>query len=156
MKDVYTLVNDCFNNVIHSCNKFGHDVSYLKTVVDSVAHHSNGKPVAKKDQIWASSWGENGIIYINPNYKEVLQFFGIDMEPEKWFTFIIAYQVAKELYKNQWKEKDKSEIYRKANSDKSFHSLYLDSLNGNSGSVINEETCCEYFATMICRMNGFK
>lgn len=156
MKDVYTLVNDCFNNVINAVNKFGYNVSYMKPVVNSNAHYTNGKPVQKKDQIWASSWGENGIIYINPNYTEVLNYFGLDMPPEKWFTFIIGYQVAKELYKNHWKEKDKANIYNKANNDKSFHSLYLDSLNGSAGSVINEETCCEYFANMICRSLGLK
>ena len=156
MKDVYTLVNDCFNNVVNAVTKFGYNVSYLKPVIDSNAQYTNGKPVQKKDQIWASSWGENGVIYINPNYTEVLNYFGLDMPPEKWFTFIIGYQVAKELYKNQWKEKDKANIYNKANDDKSFRSLYLDSLNGSAGSVINEETCCEYFANMICRSLGLK
>lgn len=156
MKDVYTLINDCFSTSVQSIAKFGYNVQYMKPVVDTTAHHSNGNVVQKKDQIWASSWGENGVIYINPNYKEVMDYFGVDMAPEYWFTFVISYQLAKELYKNQWGSKDKAQIYMKANSDKSFHSLYLDSLNGNAGSVINEETCCEYFATMICRSLGMK
>lgn len=154
--DSYSLIDSCFKNAAQSIAKFGYDVSYMKYVIDTTAHHSNGNVVNKKDQIWSASWGENHIIYVNPNYKEVMNYFNVDLSPEHWFTFIISYQLAKELYKNQWKEKDKAEIYNKANNDKSFHSLYLDSLNGSSGSVINEETCCEYFATMVCRMNGFK
>ena len=156
MKDVYTIINDCFSKSVQSIAKFGYNVQYMRPVIDTKAHHSNGNLVQRKDQIWASSWSENGIVYINPNYKEVMEYFRVNMSPENWFIFIISYQLAKELYKNQWESKDKAQIYMKANSDKAFHSLYLDSLSGNAGSVVNEETCCEYFATMICRMNGFK
>lgn len=154
--DSYSLINTAFNNVVNATSKFGYNVQHMKPIIDTVAHHTNGNTVQKKDQIWASSWSDNGVIYINPNYKEVMEYFNLDLSPEHWFTFIIAYQIAKELYKNQWKEKDKATIYNKANHDKSFHSLYLDSLNGNAGQVINEETCCEYFATMICRSLGLK
>ena len=91
------------------------------------------------------------------NYGHTYSYFKIDdMTPEYWYTFNIAYQLSRELYKNQWKEKDKADIYNRAINDKSFHSTYLDALNGSSGSVINEETCCEYFATMICRSLGMK
>lgn len=153
--DVYTIIGKTFNRVINAIRKFGYEVGYMRYIIDTNAHYSNGKTVQKADNIWASSWGENGVIYINPNYQEVMSYFKIeDMPVEHWYTFIIAYQLSKELYKNVWKEKDKADIYNRANNDKTFHSLYLDALSGSAGSLINEETCCEYFATTICKMNG--
>ena len=157
MKDVYTIIGDTFNKVLSAIRNFGYNVDYMRYVIDANAHYSNGKVVQKEDNIWSSSWSENKIIYLNPNYQEVLSYFHIeDMSVEYWYCFNIAYQLAKELYKNHWKEKDKADIYNRANNDKSFHSTYLDSLNGSAGSLINEETCCEYFAIMICRSLGMK
>lgn len=157
MKDVYTVISDSFNKVLGAIRNFGYDVSYMKYVIDTKAHYSNGKVVQKEDNVWSSSWGENRVIYLNPNYQEVMSYFNIeDMTVEYWYTFNIGYQLAKELYRNHWKEKEKADIYNRANADRSFHSLYLDSLNGSAGAVINEETCCEYFAIMVCRSLGLK
>ena len=114
--DSYSLIESCFNKAVNAIRKFGYEVGYMKYVIDTKAHTSNGNIVQKKDQIWASSWGENHIIYVNPNYQEVMDYFKVDFTPEHWFTFIISYQLAKELYKNQWDTKDKSQIYMKANA----------------------------------------
>ena len=155
--DVYTIIKTVFSKVSRAINVFGYNINYMKYVIDSNAHYSNGKVVQKKDNIWSSSWGENQVIYINPNYQEVWSYFNIDdMDIEYWYAFNIAYQLSKELYKNQWKEKDKADIYNRAIHDKTFHSAYLDAMNGSAGSLINEETCCEYFAIMVCRSLGLK
>lgn len=155
--DVYSIIQTAFNKVVSAIRNFGYEIGYMKYIIDSNAHYSNGKVVQKEDNIWSSSWGEHKVLYLNPNYQSVWSYFKIDdMTPEYWYTFNIAYQLSRELYKNQWKEKDKADIYNRAINDKSFHSTYLDALNGSSGSVINEETCCEYFATMICMSLGMK
>ena len=154
--DSNTLIHDSFKNVVNAVTKFGYNISNMQINVDTHPHYSNGNPVQKENIIWGSSLGDTGIIYVNPNYQEVMDYFKIHMSPDKWFTFIIGYQASKWLYKNVWKEKEKAAIYSKANNDKSFHSLYVDSLTGSVGSLINEETCCEYFANMICRSLGMK
>lgn len=155
MKDSYTVIGESFTKVINAIRNFGYEVGYMKYVIDTKAHYSNGKVVQKEDNIWGSSWCENKVIYINPNYQEVLSYFHIeDMTVEYWYCFNIAYQLAKELYKNTWKEKDKADIYNRASNDKTFHSTFLDALSGSASSLINEETCCEYFAIMVCRSLG--
>ena len=49
--DVYTIIKTVFGKVSRAINVFGYNINYMKYVIDSNAHYSNGKVVQKKDNI---------------------------------------------------------------------------------------------------------
>ena len=126
-------------------NKFGIDLGYMHMVPSTTAVYNNGKP--NKDiplNQFGGSWTKNKKIYVNPDLKPVMDYYGIsDISEDDFRRKIISHELGHEIYRNKSDKRLKKEILEKA---KNLKTKYLDTV---SKDKYKEELFAEYIADII-------
>ena len=130
--------------------KFGIDLSYMKFKVDSQPVYTNGEPCYEYDEDeCAGDWTSLGWIRLNPDMKSVMDRYGVawheNDDIEEFTKFIIAHELAHEVWNNIADDQFKNDVIEKAN-DENFSTVYLETVNPDK---LAEETFCEYLAHQI-------
>lgn len=126
-------------------NKFGIDLSYMHMVPSTTAVYNDGRP--NKDiplNQFGGSWTKNKKIYVNPDLKPVMDYYGIsDISEDDFRRKIISHELGHEIYRNKSDKRLKKEILEKA---KNLKTKYLDTV---SKDKYKEELFAEYIADII-------
>lgn len=129
---------------------FGIDLSYMAFKVDSQPVYTNGEPCYEYDEDeCAGDWTSLGWIRLNPDMQSVMDRYGVAWhgsdDIEEFTKFIIAHELAHEVWNNIASDQFKNDVIEKAN-DENFSTVYLETVNTNK---LAEETFCEYLAHEI-------
>lgn len=139
------------NLIVNEYRKEGFDLSNMKAKFSDTPVYNNGKKVpadVMDPNSFGGSWTNKGIVYINPNRKGPMEYYGnnVTKDPEEFSRLIMAHELAHEIYRNHADDAYKDKI-RKAIKDEGFTTDYLD--NGVSQDKMDEEGFAEYMANMV-------
>ena len=112
--------------------------------------YTNGEPCYEYDtDECAGDWTSLGWIRLNPDMQSVIDRYGVDWhgsdDLEEFTKFIIAYELAHEVWNNIADDDFKDDILNNARSSL-FSTEYIDTVTLNK---LDEETFCEYLAHEI-------
>jgi len=155
MNDNKDLIKKNFEYVISKYKElYKYDLSYMKLEISSQPVYSNGKPCHElKQEEYGGCWTKLEKIYINPNIKDVMNYYKVkNLILRDFNILIIAHELAHEIYNNVCDDRFKYDINKKIKKEK-FHTVYLDHVKENK---MEEESFCEYLANEITNLNKIK
>lgn len=127
-------------------DKYDIDLSHMKSKWSKKPRFNNGK--VNKDlpiESYGGSWAKNNTIYLNPDLKPVLEYYGLDEDEDSLRKTIIAHELAHEVY-NKSAVRDFIKQQLDEAKSKKFTTKYLEHVPDNK---LDEETFCEYLADGI-------
>lgn len=137
--------------IVNEYKKEGYDLSNMKAKFSDTPVYNNGKKVPAgviDPNSVGGSWTNKGIVYINPNRKGPMEYYGknVTKDPEEFSRLIMAHELAHEIYRNHADDAYKDKI-RKAIKDEGFTTDYLK--NGVADNKLDEEGFAEYLAHRV-------
>lgn len=145
--------NDCpvFKEVVASFKaKFPFwDLSHMKLVISASPRNHDGDVVTDEDKIkkYTGSWTKLDTIYISPDMKRAMEFYGTTdrTTEEDMYKQAIAHELCHEIWKYQLCGDCKDGFLQKA-KDLKFDTPYLHHIDDDDP---DEELFCEYLAYRV-------
>lgn len=143
----YFYAECTFNEVVEKYkNLFGLDLSYMKILFSEKPRNKDGKITMEfSSDEFGGSWTKNKIIYVNPYPEKVVEHWKLDMSPMKFLEWIIAHELAHEIWWNIATKELKDYILNLAKMS-NFSTKYLDTV---PKSKLDEETFAEFMAALL-------
>jgi len=140
-------IKKIFLDIISKYNElFGLDLSYMDVELSEHPKYNDGSISTEiADDEFGGSWTKNKIIYINCNPDKVIEHWNLSMSIDEFLYWIIAHELAHEIYFNLM-EKSEIDYIIKLAKQENFTTEYLKIVKPEK---IDEEIFAEYLAYLI-------